>query len=396
MARQERLIELDVLRGFAVAVMILVVSPGSWSHTFGPLQHADWHGWTFADLVFPDFLFGVGMAMGLTFGNHYGVDRSKHEFWAKVARRVGGLIFLGLALNYLAVIAGQLGAASVGPTDEVTWRIPGVLQRIGLAYLLALLVVIAIRRMDGSAALPRGSSVALSIVLILVLYWALLTYVPVPGHGAGKLDKVGNLPAYVDRAIFGPDHMWPLGAESWRGPVVYDPEGLLATLPPSTNILFGVLAARIWNDLGRRRIAALIAIGAGLIASAVLIDPLFPINKKLWTSSFALLTSGISFVALAGVALLMRGRMQPLLAPLKILGGNAILAFSVSIALSAFGPIPLRLHGEEKSPQQIGFALSQQLISDPFYASLACALGILAFILCLIWPLDRKGIHLRL
>ncbi len=396
MANQQRLTELDILRGFAVAVMILVVSPGSWSHTYAPLQHADWHGWTFADLVFPDFLFGVGMALGLTFGKNYDVERSSNEFWAKVARRVGGLILLGLALNYLAVIAGQFGAPSVGPTDNITWRIPGVLQRIGAAYLLAILIVVASRKIGGNETKPHLATIAFAIGAILILYWALLTFVPVPGHGAGQLVKAGNLAAYIDRAIFGPDHMWPLGAESWRGPVVYDPEGLLATLPASTNILFGVLAARIWSDWPQRRMVVLIAVGASLIAMAVLIDPFFPINKKIWTSSFALLTSGISFLALAGVALLLRGRMLRLLAPLKILGGNAILAFSISIFLSALGSIPLPLETGEKSPQQIGFAFAQQFVPDPFHASLACAFGILTFILILIWPLDRKGIHLRL
>lgn len=396
MANQQRLIELDVLRGLAVAVMIIVVSPGSWSYTYAPLQHADWHGWTFADLVFPDFLFGVGMALGLTFGRRFDAARSPAAFWGKVAKRVTALILLGLALNYLAVIAGHLGASSVGPTDEVTWRIPGVLQRIALAYLLAMLVVVFSGGMRESAPSPRLAVIAFAIGCMLVLYWSLLTFVPVPGYGAGQLDKAGNLAAYLDRAVFSPEHMWPLGAESWRGPVVYDPEGILATLPASTNILFGVLAAGIWSDWPRWRMPALMAGGMILITLALLADPLFPINKKIWTSSFVLLTSGISFLALAGIGLLLRARLLPLFTPLKMLGGNAILAFSISIFLSALGSVPLPQESGGKNLQQQGFEFVQQFISDPHLASLACAFGILGSILLLIWPLDRKGIHLRL
>ena len=104
MTATNRMIELDVLRGFAVAVMVLVVSPGAWEFTYSPLQHANWHGWSFADLVFPDFLFGVGMALGLTFGRSLDPVNAKSAFWLKVGRRVTLLIALGLALNYLSII----------------------------------------------------------------------------------------------------------------------------------------------------------------------------------------------------------------------------------------------------------------------------------------------------
>lgn len=397
MSESRRLDELDVLRGFAVAIMILVVSPGSWMHTYAQLQHATWHGWTFADLVFPDFLFGVGMALGLTFGRSLNPHGDRRAFWTKVGRRVIGLIVLGLALNYLAVVAGWLGAPSVGPSDEVTWRIPGVLQRIAVVYLIAVFVLMATSSpVGGSTLSPRPVTISWAIAAILVGYWALLTYVPVPGYGAGQLDMAGNLAAYIDRAVFGTEHMWPLGSESWRGPVVYDPEGILSSLPASANVLFGVIAATIWTSGSRWRIPALLLGGIVLLAVGLMLDPYFPINKKIWTSSFVLVTSGISFLALMLVAALLRAGLQVPLSPFKILGGNAILAFAISITLSALASIPLFLGGEPTTLQQIGFDLVQRIMPEPFLASFTCALGVLVFILLLIVPLHRRGIHVRL
>ena len=394
---QRRMTELDVLRGFAVTVMILVVSPGSWAYTYQQLQHAPWHGWTLADFVFPDFLFGVGMALGLTFGKSLDPVSDRPAFWFKVGRRVSALVLLGLALNYLAVIAGDLGAAPVGPTDDVTWRIPGVLQRIAGAYLIAVLVVLATRTRSGEGLSPtRSAMLAAAIAIILLGYWGLLTFVPAPGFAAGDLSMAGNLPGYIDRKIFGTAHMWPLGAETWRGPVVYDPEGMLATLPASANVLFGVFAMGIWQRGGRLRTGMLALVGVLLIASALLLDPVFPINKKIWTSTFTLLTSGLSFVALLVVSGLLRMRLALLLWPFRVLGGNAVLAFSISIALSAVASIPFRFGGEPATLQARSFAFASRLISEPYLASFACAFSVAVFILLLILPLHGKGIHLRL
>lgn len=394
MTNVQRMSELDILRGFAVAVMILVVSPGSWGHTYAPLRHADWHGWTFADLVFPDFLFGVGMALGLTFGRSLDPNEQT-AFWTKVGRRVIGLTLLGLALNYLAVISGLLGAPPVGPQDYTTWRIPGVLQRIAAAYLIAVFIM-WLSSVVAHREAPRPVQIGIAIAVLLIGYWVALSFVPVPGYGAGRLDMEGNLAAYIDRAVFGTQHMWPLAAESWRGPVLYDPEGILATFPASANILFGVLAVSIWTKLGDRCIPALLVAGGLLIAAALLLEPLFPINKKIWTSTFALLTSGISFVALAAVATLLRAGMLPLLAPFRVLGGNAILAFSISIFLSAIAGIPLASVEAPPTLQSTGFRIMSAVVPDPHIASLACAFGIVLLIFLMIFPLHRRGIHIRL
>ena len=391
---EPRLRELDALRGFAVAVMILVVSPGSWAHTYAPLQHADWHGWTFADLVFPDFLFGVGMALALTLGRSLDPLRDKAGFGRKLFRRVTGLIGLGLALNFLAVIAGWLGAGSVGPTDTVEWRLPGVLQRIALCYLLAVTIV-CMGMLWRPRQPARGTTIAAvsGIGVLLIGYWAVLTYVAAPGYEPGDLTKAGNLPAWIDRAVFTPRHMWPLGAETWRGPVVYEPEGLLSTLPATANVLFGFLAATVWRQFPDQRDVLLLAIGLALLVSGLLLDAVFPINKKLWTSSFVLLTSGISCLALLCVARLLRTKaVEGAIYPVFVLGGNPLLAFALSAALSALGSIPL---WGGQTAQSVGFTLVSHWIADPYLASLVCALGIVALVTLAILPLHRRGMHLR-
>lgn len=398
MTQTGRMIELDVLRGFAVAIMVLVVSPGAWEFTYAQLQHAAWHGWTLADFVFPDFLFGVGMALGLTFGHSLDPVNAKRAFWIKSVRRVMLLIALGLALNYLSIIAFHLGTPPIRPNEIPSLRIPGVLQRIALCYLLALAIVsLTARRMADGKPGPALAPIAVSIAALLIFYWALMTYVPVPGFGTGRLDQTGNLAAYIDRAIFTPKHMWTIGSVEWAGPVVYDPEGILSTIPATANVLFGVIAASIWRNEHKARMAALAVIGGGLVGVAMMLDGVFPLNKKIWTSSFALLTSGLSFLALLIAAGILRsGPIKHVAEPFKILGGNAILAFSLSIFLSALGSIPITGGDAPKNLQAIGMSIAKQLIADPYLASFACAISVLTLIFAIIWPLHRKGIHLRL
>ena len=398
MTDAKRLIELDVLRGFAVAIMILVVSPGSWEFTYPLLRHADWHGWTFADLVFPDFLFGVGMALGLGFGQSLDPVNAKRAFWIKSARRVILLIALGLALNYLSIIAFYLGAPPIRPDEVPSVRIPGVLQRIALCYVLALgIISLTARRRDNGQPYLALMPIALSIAALLISYWALMTFVPVPGFGAGQLDQTGNLAAYIDRAVFTPKHMWNIGSVEWAGPVVYDPEGLLSTIPATANVLFGVIAAIIWRSDHKKRMVALAVLGGTLIGAALCLDGLFPINKKIWTSSFALLSSGLSILALLLAAGILRiGAIKYAVTPFKILGGNAILAFSLSIFLSALGSIPMTGGEAPKNLQAMGMGLAKQFITDPYLASFACALCVLSLIFFIILPLHNKGIHLRL
>lgn len=368
----KRLVALDLLRGLAVAGMILVVSPGSWSMVYAPLKHADWHGWTPGDLVFPTFLTCVGMAIGLMVPRLTPADRTGPALWLKVARRTALLILLGLVLNALPTL------------DLATLRIPGILQRIALCYALATTICVWIAgRGEGGRLAFNLPAAGLASAALLAVYWALIALVPVPGFGVGRLDAEGSLPAYVDRVVFTVPHLWSQG-------VTYDPEGLLSTLPASVNVLLGAIAARLATE-GRK--GWVLALGVGLIVAGLALDPVMPINKRIWTPSFALLSSGIATVVFVGLEMAVRAQRGGYL--LIVLGGNAILAFILSQLLGVFGGLPI-LPGTEATPQGFVYALMLKAIVDPYLASLACAVLVLGLITAILIPLHRRGIHLRL
>jgi predicted acyltransferase len=376
-----RLVALDLLRGAAVAGMILANSPGSWAHGYAPLLHADWHGWTLTDMVFPTFLFSVGMAIGLSFPRSLSSAGERRLFWTRALRRVAALIGLGLLINALPTF------------DLAHLRLPGVLQRIALCYLCALALVVATARRDADGRTAvRDGAIAGAIVAILLLYWALLAFVPVPGFGPGRLDPTGNLSAWIDRVVLTVPHLWSEAVND-AGETVYDPEGLLSTLPAIANVLFGLLAVAAY----RRGIAPtrLAVFGAVILLLGTWLHPLLPINKKIWTSSFVLVSSGFSVVLLALLIALSRsGSAQRAMTPLLVFGGNAILAFVLSQLLGVFGSLLLLAGGQ--TPQEWGFATALAMTGDAKLASLLCAVAILLLILAVLVPLHRRGIHLRL
>lgn len=380
----QRLIALDALRGLAVAGMILANSPGSWTEIYEQLDHAPWHGFTATDMVFPTFLFSVGVAVGLSFPRPLS-HADKARSWSRLIRRALSLIGLGLLLNFLA------------HPQLATLRIPGILQRIGLCYAFAtgLVLLTASRRDDGLAAVNRGV-VSGAVAILLVGYWALLTFAPVPGYGAGHLDPAGNLTAFIDRSVWTTAHIWRYGTDA-TGAVVYDPEGMLSTLPATANVLIGILAGAAWKQAPGQRTALLIsAAGIALIVAGLLIHPYFPINKRLWTSSFALLSSGVGAALLGLLAVALENAAARRIAtPLLVLGGNAILAFVLSVLLDIFSTYNV-FKGGTQNPQAWGMELAQRFVAEPKLASLACAAAILVLITAMIWPLHKRAIHWRL
>jgi predicted acyltransferase len=373
---------LDLLRGLAVAGMIIVVSPGDWATSYAPLQHAAWNGWTPADLVFPTFLFCVGMAWALSFPRR---EADLPTLWPRILRRTALLILIGLFLNALP----DFGLAHL--------RIPGILQRIALCYLItAALTLWTARRRDGMLQMNAGA-IAIAAVVLLLSYWAMLRFVPVPGFGAGRLDSFGTLPAWIDRNVFTTDHLWKYGTTEGVG-VTYDPEGILSTLGAVGNSLIGVLAAVAVRRLPQRRSAVVFAIaGAALIGIAYFINPVLPINKRIWTSSFTLASSGVSLLVLSALLLLPASRIVAAITwPLRVLGANAILAFVLSQLLGVIGGLTFVPSGQGTvSPQQWGNSVANRLVPDPYLASLACAIGILLLIVLAITPMHRRGVHLR-
>ncbi len=365
-----RLVGLDVFRGLAVAGMILVNNPGSGDHIWWPLDHAPWHGFTPTDLVFPAFLCAVGFALGLSWPRR--IDPGgRRALWARLARRSLSLYALGAALALLA------------RPDLAHLRVFGVLQRIAFCYALAAGFALATARPtpDGRHRLSI-TVVMTSAVAILAIWWVLLALVPVPGFGAGQLTPEGNLAGYVDRTLFTTDHIWRFGRDA-AGNIVYDPEGLLSTLGALGNVLLGAAAAIWWRRAGK--VGRIAGVSVVLIGLGMALSPILPLNKRLWTSSFALLTSGLSGVVFVGATLIGESRI---VTPLRILGANALMAFCISLLIAIAG-LHTGLPGEV-------FDRLDAVIGAPRVSSALYGLLVLAVTFALVVPLDRRGVHLRL
>ena len=364
-----RLAALDSFRGLTVAAMIIVNTPGSGAYVWWPLDHAEWHGFTPTDLVFPAFLCAMGMALGLSFPRT--VDA---QLWRRVAWRIFALIAIGWAWQMLA-----------RPSIEM-FRVFGVLPRLGLCFGLAATIAIltARREPDGKARL-NPAAILIAIVVLLLGYWAAMAL-------GGDFTPEGNLAGWIDRAVVGANHMWRAGRDA-AGNVVYDPEGLFSTLPATANVLFGLLAAFVWQSARQRpwwRPTLWIALaGVALTLLALALAPWFPINKRLWTSSFVLLTTGLSALLFALCIVATRSAaVRRLFLPFDIFGMNAILAYVVSLLIGLAG---MRLGFQASS-----FAAIDGVIHAPYLSSFLYALAVLLVVLALLIPLHRRGIHLRL
>ncbi|MGA2903675.1 MAG: heparan-alpha-glucosaminide N-acetyltransferase domain-containing protein [Candidatus Korobacteraceae bacterium] len=357
---QGRLFSLDVFRGATIAAMIVVNNQSS-DAAYWPLQHASWNGWTPTDLIFPFFLFIVGVSLVFSFDSRLERGDSRRALVLHTIRRSAILFAIGLGLNGLAALQFH------------TWRIPGVLQRIALVYCAAGLITLfaSIR-----------SRVAW-IAGLLFGYWILMRYVPVPGYGVPGRDipllhSDANLAAYLDRKLL-LGHLW----EGTR-----DPEGILSTLPAIATALCGVLTGE-WLRSGRsakQKLAGMLACGlAGVIAGEVW-GIWFPINKKLWTSSYVLLTAGCALICLATCywasdIKLRRGRWSK---PFLIFGMNAIAAYVIS-----------ELIGGWLSWEGFTFWHSPEWMESPALASLLHSLVVLALCFLPVWWLYRRHILLR-
>jgi len=281
MGDTKRLVSVDVFRGMTIVAMILVNNPGNPATTYWPLQHAKWHGWTPTDLVFPFFLFIVGVAIVLALKRRVDAGTPRRPLVLKIVRR--SVILFGLGLLLTGYPFGLFGPRGFGEFLE-TWRIPGVLQRIAICYLVVSLLVL----------FCRVRTLKALTVVFLVGYWALMTLVPVPGMDAPDIDDPGgHLSAWIDRGVFG-DHVWQYAK-------VYDPEGLLSTIPALATTLFGVFTGLLLlSDRDPvERVAKLFVQGSLLVCGGFIWGWVFPINKPIWTSSYAVFTAGLAMCGLA-------------------------------------------------------------------------------------------------
>jgi predicted acyltransferase len=267
--KSARLMSLDVFRGMTVVFMIIVNTPGTWSHVYAPLRHASWHGCTPTDLVFPSFLFISGVAMW------YSLRKFNFEFSGpalfRVLRRVALIFAVGLFLNIFPRFV----------RDYDTLRIMGVLQRIALAWGLGALTVLAIKK----------NYIWIATAVILLGYWALMYFM----GGSDPYSLEGNYARTVDLAIIGENHLY-------KGfGIPFDPEGLLSTLPATATVLLGFMTGGLITSKGSswKTVGWLTFVGAVLIGAGLLWGEYFPINKPIWTSSYVLYAGGIGMVILA-------------------------------------------------------------------------------------------------
>lgn len=291
---------LDALRGLTIALMILVNTPGSWSHVYSPLLHADWHGCSPTDLVFPLFMFIIGSAMYFSFKKSDFILTPTQFF--RIIKRGAIMFAIGLVLNMYPFT-----------NDLENLRILGVLQRIGIAYILAALIVLIFKQ--------RG--IVIISALILLGYWALL--LSVGGGNAYSLE--GNIVRQVDLALLSANHLW-----QGKG-IAFDPEGLLSTLPSVVSILFGFEVTRLLSSTSDKLLSVkrLIIIGILTIIVAQVWAFVMPINKSLWSSSFVLYTSGIACLVLAFFVWLCDiAKQDSLIEPLVIYGSNPLFIYVLS------------------------------------------------------------------
>jgi predicted acyltransferase len=304
-ADPERLDSLDVFRGLAIAAMILVSTPGTWSAVYTPLDHAIWHGWTVTDLVFPFLLFAMGAAVPFALAHRRGTP---HRIGQHIVRRAVILFAIGLVLNTIE---------AAPPIHWATFRIPGVLQRIAIVFL-----AVAWLTEHGS----RRAQIA-TVMAALAGYWAALTLVPVPGAGADVLTPAGNLASFIDRALLGHHLLNPLS----------DPEGLLSTLPAIATAMCGVFAGDWLKERRQPHHSAwLWAAGFAAMIAGLVWGRVFPINKNLWTSSFALFSAGLAAQALAIFHWLVDVKeWRTWSRPLAAYGRNPLAAYFLSVGFDS-------------------------------------------------------------
>jgi predicted acyltransferase len=365
-----RWVAVDAFRGLAIASMILVNNPGSWSHVYPPFLHAEWHGWTPTDLIFPFFLFIVGVSVSLSFAKRLEHGQDRRSLLRHVVVRALVLVALGLFMAAFPRFA----------LANLRW--PGVLQRIGVAYLLAAPLYLWLS--------TRGRAAACA--LLLTGYWAVMTWVPVPGYGPGDLSPDGNLAAFVDRFLMD-GHLWSQ-SRTW------DPEGLLSTVPAIATVLFGTFTGD-WLRVAatRSRAARDLCMAGGVLMTVGWSWGLaFPINKNLWTSSYTVFTAGAAMVVLAACIELIDSRgLTRWARPFVIYGKNALAVF-VASGLVAKLLILTKVDHPDGSSTSFYTWLYESLFlpfGSPKNASLAFALTTVFVWWVVLWLMDRRGIYIK-
>ena len=397
---RERLLSLDVFRGFTVAGMLLVNDPGSWGSIYPPLEHAPWNGWTPTDLIFPFFLFIAGITTYLSLSSRRARGDDERAIRAQIIRR-GALIFLfGFLVNGFPYFTWGSVTGVADPTllqrmgDRLLhWRVMGVLQRIGIAYMVA-------------ALLTQRSTLRQQIAIIAALllgYWVAMTVLPVPGEGTiGALllnDPQRTMAAWTDRLVLDWSR-WGLGNHLWVSGVTWDPEGILSTIPAICTAMLGNLAGR-WIAQRRpltERLTGMAAVGSLGMMVGLMWHWVFPINKSLWTSSYVVFTAGMAALSLSTIMWMVDfQKIRGWTKPVVIYGVNPIIAFIGSgvMARLIYSIIKVDSGGKRIPIQAWLYQIFFASWLSPVNASLAFAVAFVLFWYGILYVLYRKNIILK-
>lgn len=374
----QRLLSLDVFRGATVAAMILVNNPGDWGHIYAPLEHASWHGCTPTDLIFPFFLFIVGVSITYAMSSKKADPQAHSNTILKAAKRAAILFGLGLFLSlYPKIFTDPINALA-------NVRIPGVLQRIAIVFLISSIVFL--KNSEKNIMRIAGG--------ILILYWIIMTFIPVPGTGYANLEKETNMGAWIDRSILTEAHLWK-SAKTW------DPEGLLSTLPAIASGLIGVLVGAFLRRKELEdgyKVSWLFSTGLMLFIGGMIWSLQFPLNKSLWTSSFVLYTGGLATMILSFCYWIIDvNKYQRYTLPFVVYGKNAITVFFLS------GLLPRTLNmiklnngdGTEVGLQSLLYTNFFSTNFSPTNASLAWAIAQICFWFIILYIMYRKNIFIK-
>ncbi|MBS1747825.1 MAG: DUF5009 domain-containing protein [Bacteroidetes bacterium] len=368
---KKRLLSLDFFRGITIAAMILVNNPGDWEHVYAPLEHSKWNGCTPTDLIFPFFIFMVGVSITLAIGPKK-ADKTQHsKIIAKAFKRSLILYLINVAIHFLFTFNFE------------NFRILGVLPRIAIVFFIAVIIF-----------LKTGFKQQLTIFFsILIIYYILMCFVPVPGYGASNLEPATNLAAWLDTTILTTKHMW-------SGSKVYDPEGILSTIPAVGTCLFGIMV----GDWIRRKdkdestkVAWLFVMATFSIMVGMIWNNFFPINKSLWTSSFVLYTGGLATAGLAiAFWLIDVQQRKKYITPFVAFGANAITAYvAADVVIAVLSWFHVNLDGQSTNLQDYLYKTIFAPHFSPINASLA---GAITFVLIMTVPmmiLYRKKIFIK-
>ena len=381
---KQRYYSLDVFRGATVAFMILVNNPGSWTHLYSPLEHAKWHGLTPTDLVFPFFLFAVGNAMAFVMPRLQ--EAGDAAFWKKVLTRTLLIFAIAMFLNWFPfvqwqhdelVIKGWTWTRATGELAGI--RIPGVLQRIALCYFFASVIIYYAK--------PRGA--LYSGIALLVLYWILCLV----GNPSDPYSLAGWFGTSIDINLMGAEHIY-----HGEG-VAFDPEGLMSTIPAIVQVIIGFLVGdyirRKGSDSLYQTLSTLFVSAVVLLFFAYWWDLTFPINKKIWTSSFVLATSGLAILLLGTFVYFIeiknyRGVWSSFF---EVFGKNALFIYALS------GLIPkllVMIHTGNTNPWSWFYEhVTSKFPGRPENGSLLFAISFVLLLWLVAWWMNKKKIYIR-